>query len=199
VTEEEITCFLAFRGVPKRYLSARRGQIADSTWQDVQPFLAGESLYLWGPTGSGKTHLAVALMREDWIAKPSRRPIFVKVPPMLLEIREVFSASLSERAAPAARTERSIIDRYATADLLILDDVGTEKISDWAIQTLSVIVDQRYSEMRRTLVTSNLSLEELSDRIGDRTASRLSGMSVIAELSGSDRRVNRLDRLRRAE
>ena len=190
MTEEEIIRFLEYRGVPKRYLSARRSQIADSTWHDVQPFLAGESLYLWGPTGSGKTHLAVALMREDWIAKPSQRPTFVKVPPMLLEIREVFSVS-SERSSTDSRSERSIIDRYATADLLILDDVGTEKISDWAIQTLAVIVDKRYSEMRRTLVTSNLSLEELSDRIGDRTAARLAGMSVLAQLSGTDRRLKR--------
>lgn len=190
MTEDEIVRFLSYCRVPKLYLSARREQIDAATWQSVQPFLAGKSLYLWGPTGSGKTHLAIALMREDWIAKPSRRPVFVKAPVMLLEIRKAFSTPPSEQVGDA-RSEQSLIDRYATTDLLILDDVGTEKISDWVIQTLSVIIDQRYSEMRRTLVTSNLSLEDLSNRIGDRTASRLFGMSVIVKLSGSDRRLGR--------
>jgi len=186
VTEDEIVRFLSYCRVPKLYLSARREQIDAATWQSVQPFLAGKSLYLWGPTGSGKTHLAIALMREDWIAKPSRRPVFVKAPMMLLEIRKAFSTPPSEQTGDS---EQAIINRYSTADLLVVDDIGTEKVSDWAIQTLSVIIDQRYSEMRRTLVTSNLSLEDLSNRIGDRTASRLYGMSAIVKLSGSDRRM----------
>jgi DNA replication protein DnaC len=73
---------------------------------------------------------------------------------------------------------------------LILDDLGTEKVSDWVLQSMYQIINARYVQMRQTVITSNHSLEELRSRIGDRIPSRIAEMCEVFELRGKDRRVS---------
>jgi hypothetical protein len=72
---------------------------------------------------------------------------------------------------------------------LILDDIGTEKPSEWAQQNIFLIIDRRYETLRQTIFTSNLSLDELSERLGDRITSRIAEMCKVIELKGKDRRI----------
>lgn len=71
--------------------------------------------------------------------------------------------------------------------LLILDDIGVERPSDWVLERLYDLINHRYTEMKSTIYTSNLSLDELELRVGQRIASRLSDSTIIT-LKGTDRR-----------
>ena len=87
------------------------------------------------------------------------------------------------------QSETEIINNLSEANILILDDLGAEKSSEFALQSLYVIIDQRYSEIRPTIITSNLSLGEIAEKVGDRIASRIAGMCKVIELKGKDRRL----------
>ena len=170
---------LARRGVPPRYISARIEHFRPAARQ----FLTG-SYFVHGDNGLGKTHLSVAIMREailgmeperkhDWsdemVVRTERMPIFVNVPDLVLEFRE-------SQEKEAAVSEFDLLRKYAGMDFLILDDIGAEKTSEWVLQTMYVLVNRRYVNMKRTLITSNLSLPELAAKLSDRIVSRIGAM-----------------------
>jgi DNA replication protein DnaC len=109
-------------------------------------------------------------------------PRMISVPDLLLEIRECFSGRTGD-------SESSLIEKYTGRKCLILDDLGPEKSSEWSIQTLYSIIDRRYRDVRQTLVTSNLTLDEIAEKVGDRIASRIAGMCEVVEIKGKDRRL----------
>ncbi len=74
--------------------------------------------------------------------------------------------------------------------LLILDDLGAEKPTEWVRERMYEIVNQRYEWMRPIIVTSNLSPAQLAKQVGQRVASRLMEMCEVVELDGRDRRLN---------
>jgi len=128
-------------------------------------------LVLYGNTGCGKTHLAVSLMREK--ARVSTKKLwFETAPDLLLTIRSSFRDG-------AAASEAQIVDCYSTIPFLVLDDLGSEKATEFAITTLYIILDRRDRELLDTIITTNLSLAEIGDRLSARIASRLSGMKNI--------------------
>jgi DNA replication protein DnaC len=141
---------------------------------------------LCGKTGCGKTHLAVAMMRESiqsdkqvisvypWDNRGGKRGRFVTVPELLLEIRQSYNQGDNE-----TDTESGIIDKYSKCELLILDDLGAEKTTEWTESTLYLIIDRRNRDRKWTIVTSNLSLPEIEQHLGARIASRLSDMKVV--------------------
>ena len=147
--------------------------------------LNGQHLLFTGKTGVGKTHLAIAIYREliaqDKIASTTVR--FVTAPELLLEIKKTFNG-------PSTMTESDIIDKYSDADLLILDDLGSEKATEFAIQSLYLVIDRRCRNMKPIIITTNLSLKEIEEKLDARIASRLSGMKVV-EISMPDYRKKR--------
>jgi DNA replication protein DnaC len=188
--------------VPPRYIGAHLGQFPDIHKQRAKEFVNGDNggLFLSGPRGTGKTHLAVAILKERF-AVATRRELeeseapwdiqtsqisaqFVTVPFLLMEIRATFGRT-------GVDTEKDLIDKYSNARILILDDLGAEKTTDWSISTLYIIIDRRYSNMRPTIITSNLSIEEIAEEIEDRIASRIAEMCKIIRMEGKDRRVLR--------
>lgn len=129
---------------------------------------ATDSIVMAGKTGCGKTHLAVAMMQECQL----RHQIFVPVPELLLRIRTSFDGKSKD-------TEAGIINEYAVADLLVMDDLGAEKTTEYSITTLYLILDRRNRAEKKTIVTTNLTLEEIEKSMGSRIASRLAEMKVI--------------------
>lgn len=188
---EKMEIYLRKRGVPRRFLNAKLTDFPEP-WQKLKD--SDEGLFLTGSRGVGKSHLAVALMREIILATQpvyqagtykidlQRMPLFVSVPELLLEIRDTFNGS--------GVSEKAVIDKYSWVDVLILDDLGVEKTSDWVLQTLYTLMDRRYREELRTIMTSNLSMEEIQGKLDDRVASRVAGMCRVCILRGRDRRVS---------
>ena len=118
-------------------------------------------LVLAGPIGCGKTHLCYAVANR--MAKEGVICRFWNVASLLDVIRSTYNQQQSEG------NPRENIDSMAfTPDVLILDDMGAERQSDWVDEKLFEIIDRRYSDGRGLMVTTNVSLSELSSRVQSR-------------------------------
>ena len=137
-----------------------------------------DNLLFWGSCGTGKSHLAAIIGREA--ASYDGRVIFTEPAPLLRSLRGL-----------TPREEQEAIDRFVKAPVLILDDLGIEKDTEFAISTISEIVSHRLKADRNGLVvTSNLSLDALAAKLhDDRLTSRLAGMCQVIEIKGADMRL----------
>ena len=137
------------------------------------------NLFLWGAAGVGKTHLGTALIREQnnyWIFKPQ-------------EISRMLRENLTDVEA-----EGKIYSDIISCPHLLIDDIGTEKKTDFLYSAMYEIIDGRYmQESGGLIITSNLSLDHLAARFGDdRLTSRIAGMCKIIEMTGKDRRLGQV-------
>src|SRR6478735_7611879 len=147
----------------------------------------GRGLFFEGQPGVGKTHLAVAMLKQV-VERTGARGIFYDTRDLLRLIRSTYDAS-------TRTTELEILRPVMTADLLVLDDLGAEKTSEWVEETMNLIVNTRYNERRLTIFTSNY--EDIPDdtdpnsllfRIGHRMRSRLHEMCDFVIMDGADYR-----------
>jgi DNA replication protein DnaC len=157
----------AHTGIPKLYESTSFDTFKGSSTMLIEAIknTTGD-MVLYGVTGCGKTHLAISYLQEK------QRGFFVPVPELLLEIRDTFRDSSTIR-------ESDVIKKYTDHDLLVLDDLGSEKSTDYSITTLYLIIDRRIRNKKQTIITTNLTLGEIDGVLSARIASRLSGMRVI--------------------
>ena len=149
------------------------------------------SLVLLGAPGSGKTHLMAAIAGSQ--REQGTGVLYVLIPKLFYYLRSTFGQS--------SRTEFEIIDRLGRVDLLVLDDLDVESSSDWAWNTLDLVLNQRMIARLPTViaVTTYAKIEDLgtgspiSDQIPPRIWSRLSDMrqSVIYEMLAPDYRTGR--------
>lgn len=142
----------AFQAV-KDYLTHRK-----------ENFAAGRGVILMGAVGCGKTHLGCAVL--NCALEDGYHAAYWNVPQQL-------EMMMYGRADDI--DQMRILDKALLADVLLLDDLGAEKASDWTRKELVIILDERYRENRPTIVTSNLMLtdNELRATCGDRAFSRL--------------------------
>jgi DNA replication protein DnaC len=159
----------------------------------IQALLNGESLFITGGCGTGKTHLACGLAYLYYFENISLDPEYPEKykypePPVFLPSIEFF-LELKESFDQNYSSENQILSKYASFKFLVLDDVGAEKISDWSRQMFYALIDRRYRSLRQTIITSNLSLEQLSKTIDDRIASRIVEMGPIIHLGNADHRL----------
>ncbi|HET7418640.1 MAG TPA: ATP-binding protein [Solirubrobacterales bacterium] len=140
----------------------------------------GRGLWLFGGTGTGKTTLGMLISKTALEA--GRTVAIYSLPKLLARIRRTYDSE------PGGDSYLSLFEQLTSVDLLHIDDLGAEKRSDWVLEQLYALVNERYEEQRSVLVTTNLELEELENQIGARTVSRLSQMCDLVELRGSDSR-----------
>ena len=159
----------------------------------------GKGLYLHGPVGCGKTLLATCAVRGmvltaqevgwpvmDGVRVPPDQLAlscghltfwypevrFVSVPRLLAEIRKTFN-----RQSRDDPNTDSVMRQYERCDILVLDDLGAEKATDWVREILFLVIDNRYTNGLSTICTSNLSLRDLSDVLSERIADRIMEMA----------------------
>ncbi|KCZ71295.1 DNA replication protein [Candidatus Methanoperedens nitroreducens] len=173
---------MTFKSFEQRY----RGVAYSTAKKYAEEFGPGTKygFMFYGRAGSGKTHLAVAIAR--YIIEEKQILVrFVRIVDLLLDIRSTFNENESWRA----ESESELLRKYALTPLLILDDIGSEKTTDWVRQVLYQIIDERWIEQKPVIVTSNLTLEELEERLGERIASRIAGMAQLIQMQGHDYRI----------
>jgi DNA replication protein DnaC len=139
-------------------------------------------VHLCGTVGTGKTHLACAVVRGLTSNRRINSAMFLYVPKFLSDLRDSFDLPMQER--------RDWLDRVMTCDLLVLDDLGAEKTSEWVREQLGIIINERWGNRRSVIVTSNLTLDNYRSTLGERAASRLAAMCpFVFEITGSDQRA----------
>jgi DNA replication protein DnaC len=140
----------------------------------------GRGLWIFGGTGTGKTTLAMLVSKAALEAGKS--VAIYSLPKLLARIRRTYDSE------PGGDSYLSLFELLSSVDLLHIDDLGAEKRSDWVLEQLYALINERYEGRRSVLITTNLSHMELEDQIGARTVSRLTEMCEEVELRGSDRR-----------
>src|ERR1700736_5405832 len=103
-------------------------------------------LLLMGPCGAGKTHLAVAALKE--IVLRGHTGLFYDYRELLKEIQDSYNAE-------SQSTEMSVLEPVLTTEVLVLDDIGSSKPSSWALETVGHVLNIRYNKKRVTLLTTN--------------------------------------------
>jgi DNA replication protein DnaC len=145
-----------------------------------------KGLLFYGDTGVGKTHLAVALMREA-IVRKNARAVFYETRELLKMVRDTYSGNTE-------MTELAVLKPVLEAELLVLDDLGLEKKSEWVDETIGLVINTRYSERRLTVITTNLQDIESTEpgsfafQLGLRTRSRLKEMCEWVLIDSVDAR-----------
>ena len=132
---------------------------------------AGKGMWLMGNTGTGKTTLGMLVAKAALAAGHTVAVYFT--PKLLTQIRQTYQATDSEDAYDA------FFRRLTSVDLLYIDDLGAERHTDWVVEQLYALVNERYENQRSMLVTSNARQDveegrgQLEEQIGSRTVSRL--------------------------
>lgn len=186
--------------------------------KEAEFWFGHRSYYIFGAVGCGKTRLAYAMFKKNleeqhediyfeilgemsdkgsvnYFLFGQKNNIFPSVkiynfPKMLQQIRKSFGDNNNHNG-------NWIDDRLTVDDVsewrgtIIIDDIGVEKSTDWMLETLYSIVNERYEKNLPTVFISNLSLKELADKVGDRIASRIAEMCTIKKIKGEDRRLKK--------
>ncbi|HSP17268.1 MAG TPA: ATP-binding protein [Thermoanaerobaculia bacterium] len=151
----------------------------------------GKGLLLIGPCGVGKTHLAAAALIEVIRSGKPGRLLFRNFQDLIQEIQASFD---SDQVPSKSELLRPLLE----ADLLVLDELGSQKPTTFVQEILYYVINTRYNEERTTIFTTNYpessegKEETLTDRIGARLRSRLYEMATRVPMSGTDYRRNKL-------
>jgi DNA replication protein DnaC len=195
----------SFRGADKSLKTAH--EMAKTFVEDYPHKTDGIGLLLTGDIGVGKTHLAVGILKE--LMKRHATGLFYDYRELLKEIQNTYNRDVTA-------TELGILQPVFAADVLVLDELGASKPTEWVWDTVAQILNARYNDRRTTIITTNfpnerelpkaearkltdiqmaVRVETLGDRIGERMRSRLQEMCVVIQMDGKDFRqsVKRAD------
>jgi DNA replication protein DnaC len=194
--------------VPREQLQAWARSLAQAKlvvarFAEEFPLGSEHGLLLIGPCGVGKTHLAVAALKE--IVLRGHSGLFYDYRELLKQIQDSYNAE-------SQATEMGVLEPVLTTEVLVLDDVGSSKPSSWALETVGHVLNTRYNKKRVTLLTTNFldfeatvnavspaasrvagirapTIEDsLTERVGKRIRSRLYEMCRTVEISAPDYR-----------
>lgn len=182
--KENISDYLVKIGIPKRLVKITIESRPKSCYAYFLKNIAKDQkgFYLYGKTGTGKTIFACH--------------VAMKLTAQLKKVKFVSSVWLIMQLQDLYRTKKSVmkyLQEITKEDVLILDDLGAEKITDFAAQSLYFIINEREQNGKQTIITSNYSLNALNTHIDDRISSRIAGMCHVVEFKGIDMRINKLE------
>jgi DNA replication protein DnaC len=155
--------------------------------------LDNAGLLLIGTIGTGKTHLAVGIIKELVLSKA--------IPCLFYDYRELLKQIQNSYNDSVKATELEVLRPIFETEVLVLDELGAVKPTEWVWDTVSLILNTRYNDNRTTIITTNFDdkaagsaagprgaarEETLGDRIGERMRSRLHEMCRIIKMEGED-------------
>jgi len=215
--EQRVALLLKHAGIPTRYEHCSL-ESYDASFHGADPSLAGaflmarrfvdgypattggRGLLLTGSIGVGKTHLVVGIL-QALIVEKGVRGLFCDYRELLKQIQNSYNPQV-------ATTEMEILRPVFDAEVLVMDELGAAKPTDWVWDTVALVLNTRYNDNRTTLITTNyadlppggtasnergasgasraMREETLGDRIGERMRSRLAEMCVPLEMRGED-------------
>jgi DNA replication protein DnaC len=156
-----------------RYKDATQDNLSADLMLLIKKAVADKKgIFIYGNTGVGKTYFLHSLAKP----KNARVRNFTE---LLVEFRDAMNKG---------NYFDSIRD-LTHEDYLFIDDIGAEKLSDFVVEFLYLIVNKRYENMKRTVFATNLSVEDFIEKYGERIMSRISEMCILHELKGEDKRI----------
>lgn len=168
---------------PARFANVKYSDVPASVRKQFERAMKEKKgLYLWGDCGVGKTHIVHGFFRK-FVEKKIGAKLY-NSPELLDVIRDYYGKSGYYEYRD--NKLKLLLDYEG---VLIIDDLGAEKPTQWVAETFYKIINVRYEKMLRTIFTSNLSLEQLADAVGDRIPSRIAEMCEVIHLGGEDRRL----------
>lgn len=181
---------------PSAHRSLAFAHIAASKFVEEYDPRDGTGVLIIGKIGVGKTHLALGIMKELILTRG--------MPCLFYDYRELLKQIQNSYNESVHATELDVLRPVFETDVLVLDELGAVKPTEWVWDTVSLILNTRYNDSRTTIITTNFpdgpsavagSLspvksatreETLADRIGDRMRSRLHEMCRIIQMDGQD-------------
>jgi len=151
-----------------------------------------QGLLLTGPVGVGKTHLAVSILK-GLTERGGFSCLFYEFGSLLKEIQDSYNTFTNT-------SELGVLSPVFNVDVLVLDELGASKPTDWVKDTMAHIINTRYNDRKHTIFTTNYlderqaNEETLEDRIGIRQRSRLFEMCKTIEIKGADYRKSKYAR-----
>lgn len=151
----------------------------------------GKGLFITGMVGTGKTHLIAAIV--DRLARLHKGKLFSGsysyneyLQIIYLSATELFSQI---RASFEDNETEELIEKYINCSLLIIDDLGVEKTTDFTLEYIYKIIDSRYRKLKSVIIVSNFNDDELKEKLSERVVSRIYEMCKGVKLEGDDYRV----------
>lgn len=201
----KIEAILGRSGIKKRYLSRsfenfvvndvnrKAYEIAKSyvdNWQENKD--KGEGLYFEGTCGTGKTHLAVAI---------AMKLINQGVPVICKTSIDLLASIKQSYERDSTVNEEDVIEAYNTVDLLVIDDLGKERATEWSVPILYRIINDRYENMLPTVITTNYNTDDLIDKLNasndnekaEAIISRFKGSASCVTMAWEDYRRKKYD------
>jgi DNA replication protein DnaC len=165
--------------IPPRYRDAALTCAPIGKWLDtyLDDRANAKGLLIAGPTGVGKTFQMWAIFK-GLVASNVFAVEVVKLVRLLAQLR------------PGGDSGQDRINALCSVPLLMVDDLGVQKASEWVEERLYEIVDTRYEAMLPTVFTTNTVPDRLHEEVGPRVAGRIIEQSVVVEMKGKDRRMS---------
>lgn len=190
--KQTIESILGKSGIKKRYLSRtidsffvtaenkRSFEVATDYIKNFREYFAqGKGLYLEGPCGTGKTHLAIAIALA---IINTGVPVICKTSIDILgDIKRCY-----ERNSEV--TEEEVLEAYKTVDLLIIDDLGKEQVTEWSVPVLYSILNERYEALLPTIITTNYNTTALAEKLSAKGDTE-TATAIISRFVESSKRV----------
>lgn len=190
--KQKIESMLGKSGIKKRYLSRtidsfsvtaenkKSFEVATDYIKNFREyFTQGKGLYLEGPCGTGKTHLAIAIALA---IINTGVPVICKTSIDILgDIKRCY-----ERNSKV--TEEEVLEAYKTVDLLIIDDLGKEQVTEWSVPVLYSILNERYEALLPTIITTNYNTTALAEKLSAKGDTE-TATAIISRFVESSKRV----------
>ncbi len=169
--KNELKKYLIKIGVPPKYVEVK----SDKDYKNM----TNTGTYIWGSAGTGKTVLACSIAGEHILN--GGEVSFYSVPKLIMQ--------LQDSVRKDGESYYDILHKISKEEILILDDLGAEKLTDFVRQSLYFLINEREQWERTTIITSNYSLDDLDKHIDGRISSRIAGMCEVVEMTGADKRM----------